>query len=363
MAKVFLRVLCCAGLAAAILVAAIVADFAFFRGRTPAIAGSAQAVASLERIALNGARQWILVRGRNAQNPVVLFLHGGPGMPVMYLAHDFQRGLEEDFVCVHWDRRGAGKSYQAGLGADLTVRQTLEDALELTRRLRRRFRQQRIYLVGHSWGSMLGMLAVREHPEYYAAYVGTGQMAAAPGAVEVARREFLLARAREQGDGDLAARLGAVRPEIGEDELFRQGGELFRSRSMWPLLWSGLRAREYTFADVLHVKRGAEMVGRRMRQDVLSGPLDECVTALAVPVFFLLGRHDWNTPSTLAAAYLKALRAPRKRLFWFEESAHFPFFEEPRLFRERLRAVEQEAREYWSGGGKAAPGNRPGEGV
>lgn len=359
MAKVFLRILRYAGVAAAILAAAIVADFAFLRGRTPAIAGSPQTVAALERIALNGAQQWILVRGRQAQNPVVLFLHGGPGMPLMYLAHDFQRGMENDFVCVHWDRRGAGKSYAAGLGADLTVRQTLEDTLELTRRLRRRFQRQRIYLVGHSWGSMLGMLAVREHPEYYAAYVGTGQMAASPERVQQARRGFLLSRALEQGDGELAAGMG----EIGESELFRNGAELYRSRSMWPLLWSGLRAREYTFADVLHVKRGADLVGRRMRQDVLPGALDECLTALDIPVFFFLGRHDWNTPSTLADAYLAALRAPRKRLVWFENSAHFPFFEEPRLFHERMRAMDREARRYWSGGGKAAPGNRPGAGV
>ena len=105
-------------------------------------------------------RQRILIRGWNASKPVLFFLHGGPGMPAMYLAHDCQQELEKDFVVVHWDRRGAGKSYASGVEGKRTVRQTLDDTYELTRLLQKRFGQKRMYLVGHSWGSYIGMLAV-----------------------------------------------------------------------------------------------------------------------------------------------------------------------------------------------------------
>lgn len=111
----------------------------------------APGVATLERVTLGGTPQWILIRGRNAANPIVLFLHGGPGMPTMYLAHAFQRALEAHFVVVHWDRRGAGKSYSPGMSPKLMgVTEELSDAEELIRLLLKRFGQRQVILVGHS---------------------------------------------------------------------------------------------------------------------------------------------------------------------------------------------------------------------
>lgn len=144
-------------------IGAAVLEFTVLRGVTPNIDNSGS-ISSLEKHEIGGVEQWILVRGHDRSKPVVLFLHGGPGMPVMYLAHAFQRALEHDYVVVHWDRRGAGKSFDAlSQMQALSVSQTLEDTYELTRILRQRFGQQRIYLVGHSWGSYLGLLAA---PEY-----------------------------------------------------------------------------------------------------------------------------------------------------------------------------------------------------
>jgi predicted alpha/beta-fold hydrolase len=150
----------------------ILVEFVLMRGRTPAIRDDSGSVipgsiASLERLRIGGVEQYVLIRGHDRRKPLLLFLHGGPGMPSMYLAHAFQRELERDFVVVHRDRRGAGKSY-AALGPEEipTVSQTLADTLELTRHLRERFGHETIYLAGHSWGSYLGILAVRERPEY-----------------------------------------------------------------------------------------------------------------------------------------------------------------------------------------------------
>lgn len=329
-------------------VGAAVFEFIVFRGVTPHIDASGS-ISSLERHEIGGVEQWILIRGHDRSAPVVLFLHGGPGMPVMYLAHAFQRALEHDYVVVHWDRRGAGKSFDAlSQMPSLSVSQTLEDTYELTQILRRRFGQQRIYIVGHSWGSYLGLLAVERHPEYYSAFIGTGQMAGTDDQVQALRRELLYQVAQTTGDAALQARAVDQSVEITEDELFSSGGELFASRSYWPLLKAGLAAPEYTLRDVLNVKKGADLVGRVMKYDVVPKPSDGEIRTVDVPVFFLLGRHDLNTPSQLAAQYLDRLDAPLKRLTWFEESAHFPFFEEPGRFHWELLQATQAAAEFWS---------------
>lgn len=308
---------------------------------TPALKGS-EAVASLEKIKLGGVDQWVLIRGQDRNKPVILFLHGGPGMPAMFLAHRFQRELERDFVVVHWDRRGAGKSFDAASTADsLRVSTTLRDTIELTELLRQRFAQEKIYLVAHSWGTYLGMLAVRDHPDYYRAYIGMGQLAGTWPEVQAARMEFLKEEARTTKDADLSNRLAAGLRDVGEDEIFRHGGELHAAHSPWPIIKTGLVAPEYTFMDALHMKKGADRVLREMQPDVEPRPLEGEITELRVPVFFFLGRHDYNTPSQLAADYLERLHAPVKKVVWFEQSAHFPFFEEPARFHDELVAVDK----------------------
>lgn len=318
------------------------------RGKTPPIEGEA-AIASLEKLSLGGANQWVLIRGHDRDNPVLLFLHGGPGMPAMYLAHAFQRELERDFVIVHWDRRGAGKSFEAAEPLEeLTVRQTLDDLFELTDILRERFDKDRIILVGHSWGSYLGLLAIHERPESYAAYIGMGQLAGSKAEVQQERREFLEREAELAGDMEMLDRLAAGR-EPTEDDLFRYGGELYGETSFWPILRTGLLATEYTLADALNVRRGAVLVGQEMKYDVLSEPLGGEIPGFEIPIFFFLGKHDYNTPSAIAAGYLDRLQAPLKGLIWFEDSAHFPFFEEPGRFHAELTRIMPDIQVIWAG--------------
>ena len=327
---------------------AITLKFVAIRGGTPAIPDSGS-IASLEKQQIGGVDQWVLIRGRDRTNPVLLFLHGGPGMPAMYLAHEFQSELERDFVIVHWDRRGAGKSFDARLQTPaFSVRQTLSDTYELTEKLRVRFHQQRIYLVGHSWGSYLGLLAIREHPEYYTAFIGMGVPAGSREQVRVLQREFLSRTATYTGNPNLKARLAGATMEVSEDDLFECGGELYASRSFWPILKAGLSAPEYTLRDAMNVKKGADLLNHKMKYDVVPGLLEGEILRVSVPVFFFLGRHDFNTPSRLAAEYLARLDTPLKGLVWFEHSAHFPFFEESDLFRKEMVRVEHEVQAFWN---------------
>mgnify|MGYP001585771511 CR=1 FL=1 len=133
-------------------------------------------IESLEQVVLGKEKQWILVRGEKKSNPVLLFLHGGPGSAEISFAREFDRQLEKEFVVVNWDQRGSGKSFSLPLPSDISIERFLSDTNELILLLQKRFGVKKIYLVGHSWGSYLGAITAHRHPENLYAYIGIGQM-------------------------------------------------------------------------------------------------------------------------------------------------------------------------------------------
>lgn len=322
------------------------------RGRTHAIRDRylrvvPGSIAKLTKLRIGGVEQWVLIRGVDRTKPVLLFLHGGPGMANMFLAHRFQRWLERDYVVVEWDRRGAGKSYDARLPVDsLNVRRELEDTYEMTRWLQTHFHQKRIYLLGHSWGSYIGTLAVHEHPEYYRAYIGVGQEAADSAREREVQRDWLLKAAFASNDAELVDRMRNY-GEIIETDIFRHRGELRTHNHFLTILLASLRSPEYTWSDIAHIRAGASFVTEHMRRNVIRGSLEANIPKLDVPVFFIQGAHDYLTPSSLAVDYFRRLQAPYKRLVWFPLSAHFPFFEEPRHFAAVMNRVADETEAYW----------------
>ena len=133
-------------------------------------------VARLEQVELEGMEQWILIRGTDTRNPVLLWLHGGPGAAQMPLARHFNGELEDDFIVVHWDQRGAGKSNPPGFDeTTMYLERYVADTLELTLYLKELLQKDKIYLLGHSWGSQLGLRVVEEAPHLYHAYIGVSQ--------------------------------------------------------------------------------------------------------------------------------------------------------------------------------------------
>ena len=311
----------------------------FTPGRTPGIPG-AHSIALLESVPIGGVNQYILVRGNDTSLPILLFLHGGPGMPAMYLAHAFQRELEEDFVVVQWDRRAAGKSYREDINNTLTSEQLVADTLELTNMLRARFHRDNIYLAGHSWGSYLGMLVIARHPELYRAYVGIGQLARM---AEIAgiQDKFIRGSARRTGDLEAIKELDERGQEVREELVFKFGGELHRATSYVPLLLTGLAAPEYSLRDARNVPRGVSLYAKHFVHNSISGELMDAIPQVQIPVYFFTGRYDYTDPFILTEDYFSKIHAPEKRLIWFEQSAHFPFFEEPAAFAQQMRSVLQ----------------------
>ena len=137
----------------------------------------AGSVAELVRVPIGGHDQAMMIRGTSTNNPVLLFLADGPGGTELGAMRRHGQGLEQDFTVVTWDQRGTGKSYEnLDPTSTLTLHQAVSDTIDVTDYLRSRFGQDRIYLLGQSYGTILGVLAVQQHPELYRTYIGVGQM-------------------------------------------------------------------------------------------------------------------------------------------------------------------------------------------
>jgi pimeloyl-ACP methyl ester carboxylesterase len=323
------------GIAAiATLILVLLAAFTF-KSFTPPIF-TADAVAELTALDVSGDRQFLLIRGQNRGAPVLLFLHGGPGMPAMYLAHDFQRDLEELFVVVHWDQRGAGKSLKKDTDpASLTIAALLEDTDRVVDYLRERLDKESVWLVGHSHGSYLGALYARRQPGKVRAFVGVGQVADFEREVGV-QDAFLRSRLESL---DLPANT-EISSANREDLLFQTGSELYGETSFLPLIWSALMAPEYSLLDIMNVKRGSSFASAHMSYDGFSRNLIADERDFEIPIAVIMGAHDMTTPLSLAREYYEAIEAPDKRWINLERAAHFPHFERPESFTDALRELK-----------------------
>ncbi len=305
-------------------------------------------IAVLEEVTLGGVEQSLLIRGQNVANPVLLYLHGGPGTSELGMVRAYNIGaLEKHFTVVVWDQRGAGKSFAAiEPVSGMTVEQFISDAHDLSVLLCQRFNKRKIYLVGHSWGSALGALTVERHPELYHAYVGIGQAVNmregerisyewTRAQAEKARDSRSIAKLREIGappySGDLRSKVVAQRGILG-----KYGGEVYGNPrgGLFIVLGCLLKATEYSWPDRINFFRGIFASMRLMWPQILSINLMKQVPELKVPVYFLEGRHDYEAPSALAEQYFQVLKAPCKTLVWFENSAHFVNTEEADAFNQ-----------------------------
>ena len=306
-------------------------------------------IASLEKINLGGQKQWILIRGVDTTKPVILFLHGGPGTSDLGLLRKHTSELEKHFVVVSWDQRGAGKSFAArDPKSSMNINQFISDAHELTEKLCHRFNQKKIFLVGHSWGSVIGVLTVHKYPDLFHAYIGIGQIANMK-ENEKLSYEWTLEQAEKANDKRTAKKLIDMGkpPYTGDWQnkfmthrrfLGKYGGELYgSSKGAFPIVLSCLiRSTEYSIPDKVNFFRGIFASVKLLWQELLTINLNELAPHLEVPVYFLLGKHDYEGVFILAEQYFKILKAPKKELIWFENSAHLAIVEENTKFIDQL---------------------------
>ena len=300
-------------------------------------------IASLEQVTLNDSQQWISIRGQDASKPVLLFLAGGPGGSQLATARYALGGLEEHFVVVNWEQPGAGKSFDAVNRSTITPERYIEDAHALVLHLRERFGQDRVYVLGESWGSALGILLVQRYPELFHAFAGTGQMVAFL-ENDLMCYDFALNWARERGDVQKVAKLveQGPPPYYGKGVAWKESAFLmdtFNYMNQNPAVadngantFRDLAAPEYGLYDKVSWLRGVIETLGVVYPQLWEVDFRQQATELDVPVYFLLGRHDINAPTVLAEEYFQLLDAPHKEIIWFEHSGHTPWVSESDRF-------------------------------
>lgn len=305
---------------------------------------TANGVERLETVRIGGINQWLSIRGVDRRNPVLLMIHGGPGYVSMPTSWFFQRGWEDYFTVVQWDQRGAGKTYTSNDPAQVAPTMTRErmvaDAEEVIGFLRKEFKKEKIFVLGHSWGSYIGLSIAQRHPEWLHAYVGAGQLIDGP---ESERRgwQFALERAERGGNKQAVKELKSIAPyaspgrPVTLKDLYLQrkwlgeyGGAVSRRTGFGAEIAAVALSPEYTDADLAQIWKGNDFSANALLVDVLNVNLND-VTAFKCPVFIFNGRDDYNVSSSVAAEWFARVEAPSKSLVWFEHSAHEMFNEEP----------------------------------
>lgn len=305
-------------------------------------------------LTLGGARQVVNVRGADRDNPILLFIHGGPGAVEMPIAWTFQRPWEDYFTVVQWDQRGAGRSYPlndpAALAPTLTLDRYRDDAIELIEALGTRYGKRKVVVLGHSWGTAVGLAVAAKRPDLLHAYIGMGQVIDWR-ENERAGMAWTIAQAKKRGDADAVKGVEALGPYPDGDRFTIQQADEWRK---YAIRYGSLAAYrsdanfyhratrlspEYTPAD-----RKAWIDGSLFTVTNLWPRLADVsfmkLRKVETPVILFLGRHDTTTDSKLAADWAARLSAPRKQVVWFEHSAHLPMIEEPgRTFAALLREV------------------------
>jgi pimeloyl-ACP methyl ester carboxylesterase len=298
---------------------------------------------------INGIQQGMFIKSRNTENPVLLFLHGGPGMPEYFLTQRYPTGLENLFTVCWWERRGAGLSYHPDIPKEtMTLEQSIADTLEVTKYLRSRFGVEKIYLMGHSGGSFIGIQAAARAPELYHAYIGMAQISYQLKS-ETLTFEYILNHYKETGDAAMVRKLEKAPVVMAvplpasymamRDGLMHKLG-IGTTRDMKSVV-TGVFLRswmnsEYTLAEKVDIWRGKFSSQTLMWDKMISIDLKEKVKKLDIPVYFFHGAYDYTVSYPEAKIFFDGLEAPRKAFYTFEESAHSPLFEEPAKMRRIL---------------------------
>ncbi|MDD4113588.1 MAG: alpha/beta hydrolase [Herbinix sp.] len=318
------------------------------KSKKPAYSNS---ISELRKIELNGRNEWISIRGNDKSNPLLLFLAGGPGGSQMAAVRHTLSKLEAHFVIVNWDQPGSAKSYKAG--KDITIQDYIDDGYELTRYLCKEFDQEKIYLLGESWGSALGIFLADKAPELYHCFIGTGQMVAF---LETERLDYELAMeiAEEKNDTKKLKKLkeNGPPPYYGKDVTWKSSeylmylsGYMMRNSNIPNSGYNTFRdllSEEYGIIDKVNYFRGIISTFNHVYPQLYETDLRNNYTKLDIPIYFFTGRHDINAPTSLVEDYFESLIAPYKEIVWFEASGHSPWANETdRFIEELLRVTDQ----------------------
>ena len=309
----------------------------------------ADGLASLERVALGGIEQSILIRTQDVSNPVLLILHGGPGATLMPFVEQIQpAALEENFTVVHWDQRGAGKSYDPTLTIDdLSAENLVTDTMELTNILRERFGQEKIFLTGHSWGSALGFMVIQQDTSPYHAYIASAERIGWE-ASHQAGFDWVKQQATEQNVAPILEQIAAIGPfDINDTDdiaalyqglIYFRGGDVF-TPGLWDEMMAyamGGKSPYYTKGEIETYIDAMQITQEAVEPFATSYDISQTFMKSDVPIHFIQGEHDQYAPEALSRPYFEALDAPAKSYTVISGAGHSMMYDNPDDWAEAL---------------------------
>jgi pimeloyl-ACP methyl ester carboxylesterase len=308
-----------------------------------------ESIAEWTRVRIGSTDQWMAVRGRHRSNPILLFLHGGPGTPETPLLFHFNRELCDHVTLVAWEARGACRSASRSIPPEtMTFERAVEDAIEVSEHLRQRFGHEQIYLAGHSWGALVGISAAQRAPHLYRAYLGIAQPVDFEWSL-AAIRTWAIDAARARGNARAVRELERLGQLAGERRV--PAWQVFMAQMRWATrLGAGfaktsagqllfrifLPSPVYSLTDKVRYVLGARSSEKSLMPEAEKRDLFSQVPRLEIPAYFVHGRLDGQVPPALTEEYVRALKAPSKRFFYLEHAAHAALFDEPERFHEIL---------------------------
>lgn len=296
-------------------------------------------------VQINGVKQGMFIKGKDKTKPVLLLLHGGPGMSDYFLAEKYTADLEDEFVVCYWEQRGTGLSYNPDIPPEtMTTEQFVSDVIEVTNYLRDGFEQDKIYLMGHSWGTYLGIQAVFQAPELYNAYIAMSHVVNQPESERLAYT-YMLEQYTEAGNTHGIKRLQKYPVGESDKSLEAYLNSSVRDKAMHELgigtmhnmnsvisgiFFPSLKCIEYTPLERINIWRGKAFSAQtNLRKEMYDFSAIPDIPELKIPVYFFAGKYDYTCCYSLQLDYLKKLKAPVKGFYSFDKSAHSPLFEEP----------------------------------
>jgi pimeloyl-ACP methyl ester carboxylesterase len=315
---------------------------------------------TLEKVELNGTNQWISLSELTvpAKKPVILFLHGGPGVANLSILNILCPNLEKNAVVVNWDQRGAGKSFNLWhLGEELSLEKNINDAHVLTKYIKEKYKVDKISLMGYSAGTVIGMMLIKRYPDDYNLFISMGQV------VDGKRQELLsldycLKKAHEANNKEDIRELENISFDFNKPEtllgqtmkergyLLKYGGVYHSYRDYWHEFKSLWHAKEYSMFDIILWPLGMKHSLNEMWGDIALINMETAVPKVEVPVVFFIGAFDMNTPAILVKEYYEQLEATRgKELVVFDYSAHGIYYDETSRFeQETIKAISKYAK-------------------
>lgn len=301
-----------------------------------------------EYININGILQYLFHAGTDENNPVMLFLHGGPGSAESIFAYSFQEKWEEIYTVVHWDQRGAGKTLTKNPNSFPTMDLMLEDLYQIIQYLKARYNKDKIILLGHSWGSVLGSTFVLNHPEEVEYYIGVGQVV---NMIENERvgyekvKELIIEVDDKKSLKTLEA-LGDYPGDKFENDTFIKIGKLRRLQNKYKLAISlnfkiisiVLKSPIMKFSDISSLIKSL-MANQTLYYFLWEYDLNSYSLDYKVPVYYILGEKDWQTPYPIAQKYFESISAPDKEIYMIPNAGHMTMMDEPESFCYALKEV------------------------